>query len=159
MVLLSVSSVMNTVLAVLLAILILLAMITVHEFGHYVAGKILKFKINEFAIGFGPKLFRRVSRKSGEAFSIRLLPLGGFCAFEGEDGEAENENAFNAKAPWKRIIVLVAGPLMNYILAVQDKRRRARGRNVFGIQPVRRRPDNLRQRQGNIPYHRFDVRP
>ena len=118
MVLLSVSSVMNTVLAVLLAILILLAMITVHEFGHYVAGKILKFKINEFAIGFGPKLFRRVSRKSGEAFSIRLLPLGGFCAFEGEDGEAENENAFNAKAPWKRIIVLVAGPLMNYILAV-----------------------------------------
>ena len=56
---------MNTVFAVLLAILILLAMITVHEFGHYLAGKALKFKINEFAIGFGPKLFRRVSKKNG----------------------------------------------------------------------------------------------
>ncbi|MDE6441174.1 MAG: M50 family metallopeptidase [Clostridia bacterium] len=117
MVLLSVSSVMNTVLAVLLAILILLAMITVHEFGHYVAGKILGFKINEFAIGFGPKLFRRISKKNGEAFSIRLLPLGGYCAFYGEDEEGD-EHSFNQKAPWKRIIVFVAGPLMNYLLAL-----------------------------------------
>ena len=118
MILLSVSSVMSTIFAVLLAILILLAMITVHEFGHYLAGKALKFKINEFAIGFGPKLFRRVSKKTGEAFSIRLLPLGGFCAFEGEDNGAESEGSFNSKAPWKRIIVLISGPLMNYVLAV-----------------------------------------
>ena len=109
---------MNTVWAVLLAILILLAMITVHEFGHYVAGKALKFKINECAIGFGPKLFKRVSKKSGEAFSIRLLPLGGFCAFAGEDEEVESGDGFNDKAPWKRIIVLIAGPLMNYLLAL-----------------------------------------
>ena len=106
MVILSVSSVMNTVWAVLLAILILLAMITVHEFGHYLAGKALKFKINEFAIGFGPKLFRRISKKSGEAFSIRVLPLGGFCAFDGEDDEDDNPNRFNNKDPLKRIIVL-----------------------------------------------------
>ena len=109
---------MSTVWAVILAILILLAMITVHEFGHYLAGKALKFKINEFAIGFGPKLFRRVSKKSGEAFSIRLLPLGGFCAFAGEDEEVEGGDGFNDKAPWKRIVVLVAGPLMNYLLAL-----------------------------------------
>ena len=118
MTLLSFSSVMSTVWAVILAILILLAMITVHEFGHYTAGKALKFKINEFAIGFGPKLFRRVSKKSGEAFSIRVLPLGGFCAFAGEDEEVESGDGFNDKAPWKRIIVLVAGPLMNYLLAL-----------------------------------------
>ena len=118
--LLSVSSVAATVGSVLLAILILLVMITVHEFGHYLAGKALKFKINEFAIGFGPKLFKRASKKTGELFSIRLLPLGGFCAFEGEDGDGEesSENAFTKKAPWKRIIVLVAGPLMNYLLAL-----------------------------------------
>lgn len=117
--LLSVSSVFHTIGTVLLAILILLAMITVHELGHYVAGKALKFKINEFAIGFGPKLYRRVSKKTGEAFSVRALPLGGFCAFEGEDGEAEtSENAFTKKAPWKRIIVLIAGPLFNYLLAL-----------------------------------------
>lgn len=118
MLLLSVSSVMNTVLAVILAILILLAMITVHEFGHYTAGKLLKFKINEFAIGFGPKLFKRTSKKTGEAFSVRILPLGGFCAFDGEEGEAEHPDSFNNKAPWKRIIVLVSGPLMNYLLAL-----------------------------------------
>lgn len=109
---------MNTVFAVILAIAILLVMITVHEFGHYTAGKILKFKINEFAIGFGPKLFRRTSKKTGEAFSIRLFPLGGFCAFDGEDAEGLNPNSFNNKAPWKRIIVLISGPLMNYILAL-----------------------------------------
>lgn len=107
--------------SVLLAILILLAMITVHEFGHYLAGKALKFKINEFAIGFGPKLFKHRFEKSGELFSVRALPLGGFCAFEGEDGEdgAEvSDGAFTKKAPWKRIIVLIAGPLMNYVLAL-----------------------------------------
>lgn len=115
---LSISPVLSTILSVLLAILILLVMITVHEFGHYVAGKILKFKINEFAIGFGPRLFKHTSKKSGEIFSIRALPLGGFCAFDGEDSEGETSDAFNNKAPWKRIIVLVAGPLMNYLLAL-----------------------------------------
>ncbi len=111
---------MSTIGSVLLAILILLVMITVHEFGHYVAGKALKFKINEFAIGFGPKIFKRKSKKSDEVFSIRLLPLGGFCGFEGEDGvdEEESKDSFTAKAPWKRIIVLLAGPLMNYLLAL-----------------------------------------
>lgn len=111
------ASVMNTVLSVLLAIGILLAMICVHEFGHYLAGKILKFKINEFAIGFGPKLFKKI-KKNGEIFSVRLLPLGGFCAFEGEDSGVETAGSFNSMRPWKRIIVLVSGPLMNYILAM-----------------------------------------
>ena len=73
-----------TLLYILLALLVLLVMITVHEFGHYCAGKVLGFKINEFAIGFGPVLYKR-KRKDGEKFSIRALPLGGFCAFEGED--------------------------------------------------------------------------
>lgn len=115
--LLSASSVMNTVLSVLLAVGILLAMICVHEFGHYVAGKILKFKINEFAIGFGPRLFKKI-KKNGEIFSIRLLPLGGFCAFEGEESGVETPGSFNYMRPWKRILVLISGPLMNYILAM-----------------------------------------
>ena len=108
---------MSTVGSVCLAILILLAMITVHEFGHYVAGKIFHFKINEFAIGFGPKLFSR-TKKNGEVFSVRLLPLGGFCAFEGEDEENPHPDAFNNKRPWQRIIVLFAGAFMNYLLAL-----------------------------------------
>lgn len=117
MLLISFTGVLSAVGAVCLALLILLAMVTVHEFGHYAAGKLLKFRINEFAVGFGPALFRR-KKKNGEYFSVRLFPLGGYCAFEGEDEESPSPDAFNAKAPWKRILVLVAGPLMNYLLAL-----------------------------------------
>ncbi|MBR2970466.1 MAG: site-2 protease family protein [Clostridia bacterium] len=74
------------ILYIIVAILILLLMITIHEFGHYIAGKLLGFKIDEFAIGFGPKLFSK-TKKNGEVFSIRALPLGGFCAFAGETDE------------------------------------------------------------------------
>lgn len=96
------------------AILVLLFMVTVHEFGHFVAGKKLGFKINEFAIGFGPAIFKR-KMKGGEDFSLRIFPLGGYCAFEGEDEESDNSNSFEKQAPWKRIIVLVAGAFMNFI--------------------------------------------
>jgi regulator of sigma E protease len=90
----------------------------VHEFGHYIAGKALKFKINEFSIGFGPAIFRKKRAKDGETFAVRAFPLGGYCAFEGEDDEGENPDSFNNKAPWKRIIVLIAGATMNYFLAL-----------------------------------------
>lgn len=103
---------------ILLALVVLLVMITVHEFGHYCAGKILGFKINEFAIGFGPALYKK-KKKDGEQFSIRALPLGGFCAFEGED-EAGNESpeAFNNKPAWKRVIVLVSGVTFNFLFGI-----------------------------------------
>ena len=65
----------------------------------------------------GPAIFKK-KLKSGEDFSIRLLPLGGFCAFEGEDGETADENAFSKKKPWQRILVLLAGATMNYLLAL-----------------------------------------
>ena len=102
---------------VLLAILILLIMITVHELGHYLVGKWLGFGIDEFAIGFGPKLFKR-TRKSGEIFSIRAIPFGGFCQFSGEDKDVDDPKAFNNKKPWARILVLVSGAFMNYITAL-----------------------------------------
>ena len=82
---------MTTFIYILLAIVVLLVLITVHEFGHYVAGKILGFKINEFSIGFGPAIFKR-EKKDGELFAIRALPLGGYCAFEGEDEEGKDAN-------------------------------------------------------------------
>ncbi len=100
------------------AIVCLMIMIMVHELGHYTAGKILKFKINEFAIGFGPKIFSRTNKQTGEVFSVRALPLGGFCQFAGEDLEAVQEGDFNSKKPWQRIIVLVSGVLFNYIFAI-----------------------------------------
>ena len=102
---------------ILVAVLLLLLMITVHEAGHYFAGKIFGFGIEEFSIGFGPKIFSRV-KKNGEKFSVRLIPLGGYCAFCGEDEDADDEKAFNNKKPWQRIIVLISGALMNYLTAI-----------------------------------------
>ena len=126
---------------ILIAILVLMVMITIHEAGHYVAGKILKFKINEFSIGFGPAIFSKTNKTTGEKFSIRLIPLGGFCAFEDEEGLSENNQpvqpfeedaikeektieedknapkAFVKQSPWKRIIVLVSGGLANILSA------------------------------------------
>ncbi len=132
----------------LLAIVMFLVMIMVHEFGHYITGKLLGFKITEFAIGFGPAVFKKRSKKTGELFAIRCIPLGGYCAFDGEDdfdeegGETEEPfeeiseseppmvevkeeeypepkgERFNDQPPWKRIIVLVAGATMNYIFAL-----------------------------------------
>ncbi len=111
---------MSIILYILLAILILLFMITIHELGHYTAGKILRFKINEFAIGFGPALYKRTSKKTGEVFSIRAFPLGGYCAFEGEEAgsESASEGAFSKQAPWKRLIVLFSGAFFNFLTAI-----------------------------------------
>lgn len=108
------------VLYVLLAIVILLFMILAHEFGHYIAGKILKFKINEFAVGFGPAVFSHTNKKTGEKFSLRAFPLGGYCAFDGEEGgeTANSQTSFSSQKPWKRIIVLLGGVTMNFITAI-----------------------------------------
>lgn len=117
-ILLSFSGVMSNIFYVVIAILILLLMITIHEFGHYTAGKILGFKINEFSIGFGPAIFKKANKKTGEIFSVRLVPLGGFCAFCGEDEDNENPQAFNNQKPWKRLIVLFSGVFFNFLSAI-----------------------------------------
>ena len=104
---------------VLAALLCLMFIVVVHEFGHYVAGKIFKFKINEFAIGFGPAVFKHTNKKTGECFSLRCLPLGGYCAFEGEEeGETPCEGSYYTKPPWQRIIVLLSGALFNFLSAI-----------------------------------------
>lgn len=108
---------LTNILYILLAILILMVLITVHELGHFIAGKIFGFKINEFAIGFGKAIYKRTNAK-GEVFSIRILPLGGFCAFEGEDEENPSPEAFNNQKPWKRIIVLLSGVLFNFMFGI-----------------------------------------
>ncbi|MBE7081853.1 MAG: PDZ domain-containing protein [Clostridiales bacterium] len=113
----SFGQVMSYIGYIALAILILLIMITVHEFGHYIAGKIFGFGIDEFAVGFGPKIFSR-KKKNGELFSVRALPIGGFCAFRGEDDDSDDPTAFNNKKWWQRIIVLISGAFMNYLLAL-----------------------------------------
>ncbi len=109
--------VLSTTGYILIAIALLLVMIMIHEFGHYTAGKLLKFKINEFSVGFGKAIFSK-TKKNGEKFSIRLIPLGGYCAFEGEDEDGNSSpGAFNNQAPWKRLIVLFMGAFFNFLSA------------------------------------------
>lgn len=109
----------------IVALLCLMLMVMLHELGHYTFGKIFKFRINEFSIGFGPKIFSKKNQKTGEVFSIRALPLGGYCAFAGEDEEvAESEEIpdakyyFNNRPVWQRIIVLFAGAGFNFLSAL-----------------------------------------
>ncbi len=91
-----------------------LLLILVHEFGHFIAAKSVGIKVNEFAIGFGPKLFRW---KKGETeYKINLVPFGGYCAMEGEDENSTDGRAFCNKAAWKRAIVVVAGAVFNLII-------------------------------------------
>lgn len=106
------------VLYIILAIIVLLFMVLIHEFGHYVVGRMLNFKITEFSVGFGKALISR-KNKRGELISLRLFPLGGYCAFAGEDdGETKDKNSFVNQKPWKRILVFLAGVTFNFAFAV-----------------------------------------
>lgn len=108
-----------TIVYILLAIVVFLLMIMIHELGHYIAGRILKFKITEFSIGFGKAIFSKTNKR-GEKISLRIFPLGGYCSFEGEneDGQEKNPDAFVNQKPWKRIIVLFSGAFFNFLSAI-----------------------------------------
>lgn len=93
------AGIFSTILYVFLAICILLLMVLIHEFGHYVVGRMLGFKINEFSIGFGKAIFSKINKR-GEKISLRIFPLGGYCAFEGE-GEDEEDLNNDVKAKTK----------------------------------------------------------
>ncbi len=101
--------------AILIAILIFGALIFIHEFGHYTAARFFRVTIHEFAIGMGPKLFSRVSKKTNIRYSLRLFPIGGFVAMAGEDEESDDPGALCNKPVWQRIIITAAGALMNLI--------------------------------------------
>ena len=107
---------MSVVITILVSFVIIGIMITAHEFGHFIVGRKLGFKIEEFAIGMGPKLFRK--QCNGYVFSLRALPIGGFVKFYGEDERAVDSDSFNSKKCWKRFCVLIAGALFNILLAL-----------------------------------------
>lgn len=95
----------------------MLMIITVpHEFGHLVTAKLFRIKVNEFAIGMGPLI---ASKDMGETkYSLRAVPIGGFCAMEAENEESDDEGAFNNKPTWQRIIVLASGAAINVLVAL-----------------------------------------
>lgn len=105
-----------TLALVVIAVLLFELIIGLHEFGHFITAKLSGIKVNEFALGMGPKLF---SFKKGETqYSLRLLPIGGYCAMEGEDEDSSEPRSFNNAKVWKRMIVIIAGAVMNIILGI-----------------------------------------
>lgn len=98
---------------IILAILIFGFLILIHELGHFITAKLLGVRVNEFSIFMGPKLLQKQGRET--LYTLRCLPIGGYCAMEGEDGETGDPRAFSAKAWWRRLIILVAGSFMNYL--------------------------------------------
>ncbi len=112
---------MSTLVYILLAILLLGILIAIHEFGHFLMARLTGIAVKEFSIGFGPKLLSWKSKKHETDYSLRLLPLGGYNAFYGEDDvegkETDDPRAFGKQAVWKRMLVVLMGPGMNFILA------------------------------------------
>ncbi|MDR3022335.1 MAG: site-2 protease family protein, partial [Clostridiales bacterium] len=106
---------------IIVAIAILLLMVVIHEYGHYCAGKLLGFKILEFSVGFGPKILQR-TLKNGEKFTLRMIPLGGYCAFFDEEGTGDGSQngvkSFVQHSPLHRMIVFVSGALFNFVSAI-----------------------------------------
>ena len=108
-----------------MAILLFGVLIAIHEFGHFITAKLLGVKVNEFAIGMGPAIWQ--SRKELDEspgceektlYSLRLFPIGGYCAMEGEDEDTGDPAAFSRQAGWKKVIILCAGSFMNFVLGL-----------------------------------------
>ena len=101
---------------IVLAIVMLGVLIVVHEFGHYLAGRLTGMTVLEFSVGFGPKLLGW--RRKQIDYSLRAIPLGGYCKFLGEDEKSDDPRAMNNLAVWRRFITVLAGPLMNFVFAL-----------------------------------------
>lgn len=112
-----------TILYVLLALVLLGVLITVHEFGHFAASRLCGIPVKEFSIGFGPKLLQWKSKKHDTLFSLRPIPLGGYCMFFGDTDDdpkgkmKDDPRNYNNAPVWKRMISVFAGPGMNFVLA------------------------------------------
>ena len=101
---------------IVLAILLFSILIFVHELGHFLVAKASGVQVNEFSLFMGPAIFKK---QVGETlYAIRCIPIGGYCAMEGEDGGSDNPRSFDKAAWWKRLIILAAGAVMNFLIGV-----------------------------------------
>lgn len=98
------------------AIFVFLLVILLHELGHFVVAKLVGIKVNEFSIGMGPKIFQK--SKGETQYTLRILPIGGYCKMEGEDENSDDPRSFSKVSPISRIAVVAAGAIMNFVLAL-----------------------------------------
>ena len=102
--------------SIIFAILIFSFLIFIHEFGHFITAKLSGVQVNEFSMFMGPAIWKK--QKGETLYSIRCIPIGGYCAMEGEDEDSDNPRAFSSAAWWKRLIILVAGAAMNFLAGI-----------------------------------------
>lgn len=98
---------------ILAAILVFGVLIAVHELGHFMAAKACGVRVNEFSIGMGPALWKK--QKGETQYSLRLFPVGGFCAMEGEEEDSDDPTALNNQGFWAKLLIFAAGAVMNFI--------------------------------------------
>ncbi|MDO4895306.1 RIP metalloprotease RseP [Moraxella sp.] len=113
---------MNGLLMFLAAVCVLTPLIALHEWGHYIVARLCGVKVLTYSIGMGPRLFGWTSKKTGIDYRISVLPLGGYVKMlderEGEVAESEKHLAFNNTHPLKKIAIVIAGPVMNFLIAI-----------------------------------------
>ena len=102
-----------TIVYILAAILIFGVLIAVHELGHFLAAKLCGVRVNEFSIGMGPLIWHKETEET--QYSLRLLPIGGFCAMEGEDEDSGDERSLGRQGFWKKVVIFAAGSFMNFL--------------------------------------------
>lgn len=102
---------------ILLMVVLFVLLIFPHELGHFIVARLCNVQVNEFSFGMGPVIFKKQGKET--QYSIRAIPVGGFCAMEGEDTEeaGDNPRAFNNKRGWQKILILLAGAAMNIFIA------------------------------------------
>jgi regulator of sigma E protease len=129
-------AVLGTVAKVALFIGVVCVLVVLHEYGHFILARVNGVRVMEFSVGMGPLLASVRSKRSGTQYSLRALPIGGYCAMHGEDnkvseseqqrefrqtvvvnGREYDRDNFQAKGPWQRLAIIVAGPAANFILA------------------------------------------
>lgn len=117
---------------ILVFLVMLSVLVVLHEFGHFIFARINKVRVNDFALGMGPTLVKWTSPRSGTNYRINLFPIGGYCAMQGEDGKTneahqqrefraahhrDDDDNFQAKSPWQRLAIVIAGPVANFVVA------------------------------------------
>ncbi|MGM9605096.1 MAG: M50 family metallopeptidase [Faecousia sp.] len=156
-----------TIFSILFGIFLFSLLIFIHELGHFIAAKSFGVQVNEFSMFMGPVLWKK--QKGETLYSIRLIPIGGFCEMEGENGDSDNPRSFTAAAWWKRLVILVAGPFMNllaglllflcffapqeqYIVPVVDHVERNSAIGAFGKEEGIRKGDRILEVDGEKIY-------